>query len=84
MPYHQQAGQMHQCGEDPADGVADVKHRGGVEQPEDGGDPDEAEQAAAHEADHHRPKTESVRRMAISQPLGNRMYVSGIAEAELP
>ena len=54
MPYHQQAGQMHQCSEDPADGVAEVKHRGGVEQPEDGGDPDEAEQAAANEADHHR------------------------------
>jgi len=45
---------MHQCRQDPADGVAEVKHRGGVEQPEDGGDPDEAEQAAAHEADHHR------------------------------
>ena len=45
---------MHQCGEYPADGVAEVKHRGGVEQPEDGGDPDEAQQAAAHEADHHR------------------------------
>ena len=45
---------MHQCRQDPADGVAEVKHRGGVEQLEDGGDPDEAEQAAAHEADHHR------------------------------
>ena len=45
---------MHQCSEDPADGVAEVKHRGGVEQLEDGGDPDETEQAAAHEADHHR------------------------------
>ena len=30
------------------------------------------------------PKTESVRRLAISQSLGNGMYVSGIAEAELP
>ena len=33
---------MHQCRQDPADGVAEVKHRGGVEQLEDGGDPDEA------------------------------------------
>ena len=54
MPHHQQAAEVHQRRQDPADGVAEIEGGGRAEQLEDGGDPDQTEQAAAHEADHHR------------------------------
>ena len=54
FPHDQQADQVDECGQDPADGVADVQGGGGAEQLEDGGDPDQTQQAAAHQTDHHR------------------------------
>ena len=44
---------MDGSGQEPADGVADVQRGRGAEQLEDGGDPHQTEQAAAHQADDH-------------------------------
>ena len=51
--HDQQADEMHSCGQGPADGIADVQCAGRAEHPEDGCDPDQTEQAAAHQADDH-------------------------------
>lgn len=40
MPHHQQAAEVHQRRQDPADGVAEIEGGGRAEQLEDGGDPD--------------------------------------------
>ena len=44
---------MHGGGQHPADGVADVQHERCAVQLEDGGDPHQTQQAAAHKAHHH-------------------------------
>ena len=52
-PHYQQTAEMHQCGQRPADGVADVQHKGGAVQLENGGDPYQPQCAYAHKAYHH-------------------------------
>ena len=44
---------MDGSGQEPADGVADVQRGRGAEQLEDGGDPHQTEQTAAHQTDDH-------------------------------
>ena len=44
---------MHQCGQCPADGVADVQHKRGAVQLENSGDPHQPQHAHTHKAYHH-------------------------------
>ena len=44
---------MHQRGQCPADGVADVQHKGGAVQLENGSDPHQPQRAHTHKAYHH-------------------------------
>ena len=70
MPHHQQADEVDGSRQHPTDRVADVKGRGGTEELEDGGDPDQTEQAAADEADHHGQD----RVAAAAQTTGQRVH----------
>ena len=71
---------MHGSRQHPADGVADVQHERCAVQLEDGGDPHQPQQAAAHKAHHHGQHAVAKAAQAAGQRIHDAAQQVGAAD----